>query len=287
MVCLTHDSGRPVLNLLATLGAESGDPAAELGQFIRQHKLQAAPCVSVLPPDSYELLQIELPELPAAERREAARWQVREMLDFPAAEAVLDIFSVTPFGSTKKPLNYLVAARENYLRQQVDLNRACELRQVAIDIPEFALRNIADLFPEDERGLAILLLLDQDGIMCIIRDGILYLARAFNIGMEQLLPYAEGNLEALTEQLDQIVLEIQRSFDYCESTFQLPQVTRLLVAQTRREIPAVIGYLDDYLALPVEPLDLEPVLGLPEGVTQLELNQHLLTIGGALRRETG
>ncbi len=283
-VHLSREVGRPILRRLGAFEDSGEGLSAALKQFVHQHHLQSTPTISILSSENYQLLQIELADLPAAERPEAARWQIRELLDFPAAEAVIDLFEVAPFGSTKKPLSYVVAAREQLLRDLVLLNQDCELRQVAIDIPEFALRNVADLFTEDERGVALLLLLDQGGIMCLVRDGVLYLARSFNIGMDHLLPYATGNLEALSEQLDQIILEIQRSFDYCESTFQLPMVSRLLVAQTRQEIQAVTSYLNDYLAVPVEPLDLAPVMSLPEETSQLELNRYLLAIGGALRQ---
>ncbi len=103
--------------------------------------------------------------------------------------------------------------------------------------------------------------------------------------MDDLLPFADGDYEALTEQLDAIVLEIQRSFDYCESTFHLPMVSRLLIAQTQREIPAVVTYLNENLATAVESFSFAEVLTVPEESEQLQLNRCLLAIGGALRRE--
>ncbi|RLB61477.1 MAG: hypothetical protein DRG80_03930, partial [Deltaproteobacteria bacterium] len=91
--------------------------------------------------------------------------------------------------------------------------------------------------------------------------------------------------EALSERLDSIILEIQRSLDYCESTFNLPMVSRLLVAQTEREIPAVVNYLNDYLATSVESLSFKDILVVPENSNQLQLNRYLFAIGGALRQE--
>ena len=148
------------------------------------------------------------------------------------------------------------------------------------------MRNICDLFTGDSRGLAILLLLERNGILVVVRDGSLYLVRILNIGMNDLLPYADGKYEELTDRLDGIVLETQRSFDYCESTFQLPMVSRLLVAQTQREIPALISYFSEYLATRVETFSFESVLQVPKGTQQIELNRHLLAIGGALRQES-
>lgn len=247
--------------------------------------MQNSSCVNVLAPDSYQLTQIDLAELSPEERHEAARWQLGERIDYPAGEAVLDLFDIAPFGSEKKPLTYVVSAQEGLLREQVKQLKKAGLHLEAIDIPEFALRNICNLYSEDVRGLAILLLLENTGMLVIARDGVLYLFRMFNMGMNDLLPHADGQLEMLTDQIDAIVLEVQRSFDFCESTFHLPMVSRLLVAQTQRDIPALITYLNEYLATSVERLDFSDVLDIPEGSTQVELNRHLLAIGGALRRE--
>jgi len=256
-----------------------------LKELVRREQLQGSKAVAVLQPDAYELMQIELAELPLEERREAARWQVRELLEFPVEQAVVDLFDVAPFGSDKKPLTYVVAARETLLRERLGQLDDADLTISAIDIPEFALRNVAELFVADERGTAILLLQEQDGMLTIVRDGVHYLTRSLSSGMNQLIPHADGDLEALSEQLDTIVLDVQRTFDYCESTFHLPMVSRVLVAQTGREIPAVISYLNDYLSTSVESFSFDAVLNLPEGSEQLELNRHLLAIGGALRRE--
>ncbi len=278
--------GLPELQLVNWEPLVSAEERQEaLKELVRREHLQGSKAVAVLQPDAYELMQIELADLPRDERREAARWQVRELLEFPVEQAVVDLFDVAPFSSDKKPLTYVVAAREALLRERLGQLDEAELALMAIDIPEFALRNVAELFVADERGTAILLLQEQDGMLTIVRDGVHYLTRSLSSGMNQLLPYADGDLEALSEQLDAIVLEVQRTFDYCESTFHLPMVSRVLVAQTGREIPAVITYLNDYLTTSVESFSFDSVLNLPEGSEQLELNQHLLAIGGALRRE--
>ncbi|MCF6266321.1 MAG: hypothetical protein L3J57_07230 [Desulfuromusa sp.] len=256
-----------------------------LEQLVRRHHLQNSRCVVVLSADSYQTIQVEMAELLDSERRDAARWQIRERIDYPPEEAVIDLFEVPPFGSEKKPLTYVVSAQQKLLRDRVQLIEQCNLSLESIDIPELALRNICELFVEDDRGVALLLLLEKSGILVIVREGILYLVRWLSSGMEDLIPFADGDYEALTEQLDTIVLEIQRSFDYCESTFHLPMVSRLLVAQTQREIPAVISYLNDYLVTQVEPLGFEGILAVAGESDQIQLNRHLLAIGGALRQE--
>ncbi len=256
-----------------------------LGLLLQGENTQKQKAVAVLPVNAYQLTQVEMADLPEEELRDAARWQISERIDYPPDEAVVDLYAVPPFAGEKRPQTYVVSAQERLLRERLEALAANDLATEVIDIPEFALRNVCDLYKDDDRGVALLLLLEKRGVLVIVRDGVLYLVRWLNTGMEDLTPYAEGNLEALSEQLDSIVLEIQRSFDYCESSFHLPLVSRLLVAQTQLEIPAVINYLNDYLSTKVSAFDFADIMTVPEGSEQVELNQYLFAIGGALRQE--
>lgn len=279
-------AGQAILQFASYLACSSAEECQRVvQQQVQQQNLQNSRCVAVLPEDSYQLMQVEIANLPDAERREAVRWQLGERIDYPPEEAVIDLYEVAPFNSEKKPLLYVVSAQQKLLRDRIQMLERSDLTIGAIDASEFALRNICDLYTEDDRGVALLLLLERRGVLVIVRDGILYLVRWLSSGMDDLVPFADGAYEALTGQLDAIVLEIQRSFDYCESTFHLPMVSRLLVAQTQREIPAVVTYLNDYLATKVEAFSFANVLTLPEGSEQLQLNRCLLAIGGALRQE--
>ena len=277
----------PALQLSVSVPLNSTENREDaLAQLVRQHQLQNKNCVNVLPSDSYQLIQADIGDLPASEKREAARWQIRERIDYSPEEAVVDVFEIQSFSGDRKPLTYAVSAQKCILQKQVQLIDHCDLELDSIDIPEFSLRNICDLYSEDPRGLAILFLLKEKGILIISREGSLYLVRTFNTGMDDLTPYADGDYETLTDQLDAIVLEIQRSFDFCESTFLLPTVSRLLVAQTEQEIPAVVSYLNEYLATQVESFRFPEKFSVPDGLAQLDLNRNLLAIGGALRQES-
>ncbi len=238
----------------------------------------------VLPLNSYQTIQLDLSDVPLEEARQAARWQIGERVDYPPDQAVIDLYQIAPFAGERRAQSYAVTAHQQPLRKQVDAVGAAGSRVASIDIPEFALRNICELFVEDLRGVALLLLLDQSGLFVVVRDGVLYLSRQLPMGMDSLLA-CQSDDPAMMELFDTIVLDIQRSFDFCESNFQLPLVSRLLVAQTRQEMPALVNYLNDYLTTSVEPLRLDTVMDLDPDMEPLALNQQLLSIGGALRRE--
>lgn len=281
-----NSSGLPQLQLSLSEAAVEADDSSLLIRLVAQHGLSGQSCINVLAPGNYQLIQTVLGDLDIDEKRQAARWQIGDRIDYAVEDAVVDIFDIPSFGSDRQPASYVVSADKKLLRQQLDVISASGLEPAVIDIPEFALRNICALFSEDQRGTAILLLLEDSGILVISRDETLYLVRGFNTGMSDLIPYADGDYEGLIEQLDAIVLEVQRSFDFCESNFTLPVVSRLLIAQTQQHIPAVISYLNEYLTTKVEAFSFADTLDVPEEYDPLELNRNLLAIGAALRRES-
>jgi len=254
-----------------------------LEELLRRGKLQGRYSHLILPLNSYQTMQLDLPDVPLEEARQAARWQIGERIDYPAEQAQIDLYQIAPFAGERRAQSYAVAARRQALREQVDTIGDAALRLQSIDIPEFALRNICELFTDDPRGVALLLLLEQSGLFVVVREGVLYLSRQLSIGMNSLLAYDSEDL-ALMNMFDTIVLDIQRSFDFCESNYQLPAVSRLLVAQTQQELPALVNYLSDYLTMRVEPLRLDDVMDVPAQMDQLDMNLQLLAIGGALRR---
>lgn len=265
--------------------------AAERGRIMaetaRSQGLQGAYGTLVLQNGDYSLLQIDAPEVAENELREAVRWQIRELIDFPLEEAVIDAFLV-PRPKNRGPMAYAVATRQSHLKKQCDLLRAGRIKIAAVDIAELALRNLAVLLPEDSRGVALLHLSKQRGLLTVTRNGVLYLVRTLNLGTHALRAEAlsEGQSTAPTAfrpLLDSVVLEIQRSLDFYESTFGQTPAGQLVIAPAAEEIPGLETYLQNYLGLKVRTLDLQEILGGPQLSAETQ-GQCLLAVGAALRQ---
>ncbi len=284
-IARSDDKNPKLENIQWIEGTSIAEFSPGIEKTIRNSHLQKAACVDILTSESYQVVQTDLVDLPAGERAAAARWQLGEHIDYPPDEAVIDVFEIAPLVTERRPLTYAVSARQHILKQHLQVVQGAGLIPTAIDIAEFAFRNICDLFAGQGRGHALLHILDTRSLLAIVRDGELFMFRVINTGMNDILPYVDGDVETLSDQLDMIVLETQRSFDFCESTFSLPTVSKLLVAPTQRELPELTAYLNEYLGTTVEPLDLSAVLDHPQELAQTELNRHLLAIGGALRKE--
>lgn len=275
------------------------DPAAVLGARLRQLNLDALPVCTALNPGEFTLQTLEIPQqIEADELRQAVRWRIKDRLDYDIEQAVIDVVDIP--GQRERgrtPLIYVVAAHEDRVRRYVDLFEQAEAKLDCIDIPELAQRNIASLVPADAQGLALLSLASGSGLLTLTRDGVLYLAREFEQGVQalQLAPPAqvEGSDLSLSgmapEQqrlLDSMVLEVQRSLDYYESHFAQPPINSLLLAPPGDSLAEVVPYLDSQLAQQVELLDLNTLLVGDAPLEPAMQGSCFTAIGLALREDS-
>ncbi len=272
-------------------------PEAALQEAVVRRGLGRSRCVGLLCQGEYSLLQVEPPPVPEDELKEAVRWQIADLIDYPIDDAVIDVFQVPNDGlRSRTRIAYVVSAHRSLVKRQADLLLGARLKLSAIDIPELALRNLASRLDGESRGLAFLFLDRTQGMITISRGANLFLSRKLSIGLDQL---AEGAAELessgevdedsllvfpsrFNDLLDSIVLEIQRSLDFYESNYSLPPVSGLVVGGGAEGFSGVVSYLQRYLGVKVRPFDLSEVVDC-QGIDPERQVRCLLAIGGALR----
>jgi len=154
----------------------------------------------------------------------------------------------------------------------------------AIDVPEMAQRNIAQLFEESGRALALLAFDGQGGLLTITAGGELYMARRTDMTAEQLIAVPGEQHEQTMERL---VLELQRTLDHFDRQHSYVTVSQLLLAPRPGDAD-LERQLAANLDLPVRTLDLGEVLDLtdtPELRDVASQGYWLHIIGAALRDE--
>ena len=257
----------------------------------RRKNFPHSDCVAILDPGNYQLLQVEPPEVPAAEIRSAVRWQVKDLLNYDVDEAVLDVFLVPKAGFRKNRIAFVVASPKETILGQVGLLRDARLDVAAVDIPEMVLRNIGSRLPEAREGLALLCLQKSSGLILLIRDAAVYLVRKINFGLNQMFASNAGEDEKVlfdenglgNHHLEKLVLEIQRSLDYFESGFNLSGINHLVVAPMEEEHPELIPFFARNLSINVRPLDTIELFGSNSQLSPSLQARCLTAIGGALR----
>lgn len=260
-----------------------------LPRLIKAQHLDSAVGVTAMELGSYSLVLVEAPDVKPDELRAAIRWRVRELIDFHIDDAVVDAFEIpqkTAGGQNR--MMYAVVARTGEVRALIDRLTGAGLRLEVVDIPEFALRNIASLLPEDSRGVALLQIGAERGLIVITRQQKLYMSRRIENGLDELPQTAmhAGDRDTIEEWLDRIITEIQRSLDYYDSHFSEPPVSAIVVCPMAHDVPGMTEYMSSQLGLPVRMLD---VNGIIDSEVPLETSAQadcLLAIGAALRQES-
>lgn len=286
--------------LFSPLGAGEQHDAV-LQKLAKECGLEASHCISVAPQESFTLLLVESPEVEPSELKAAVRWRIKDLIDFHIDDAIIDVFDIP--GQKERgraKLMYVVASRTSTVQQHINLLERNQINLAAIDIPELVLRNIAALLPEDKGGVATLYIGRNRGMLVVTCDQTLYLSRRIEFGLEQLQAYANASSEEdefvldgeepampapLQRALDSIVLEVQRSLDYYESHFSLPQVGGLVMAPLEQNLPGVMAYLGTNIGVPVRMLDLNALIECEETLSDELQSQCLFAIGAALREE--
>ena len=303
------------LRLAASLfdeGANNAGRDLQLAARMGSNDPRQSGVTAVLPDSSYQILLLEVPNVPEDEVSDAARWQVKDLLDFPVDETVVELFRL-PRQSTAdgKPIGYAVAARRRSIQEHIELFKSAGLSLDVIDIPELCQRNVATLLPQDEHGVAFLHFTQNRGSLTITRQGVLYLVRRIEKGHGAINAAATGefavaDLEA-TSELDilrspdeeevygnnfsrselvrTIVREIQRSLDFYDSHYDCPPVSELVLSPGSN-IGGLARTLNDQLGLAVSSLNLNKLFEIQTELSSHEQSACLLAISAALRTES-
>lgn len=240
---------------------------------------------SVLPDGSYQLLLVEVPNVPADEVKSAVRWQIKDLLDFSVDDAVIELFEM-PEQSTdaQKSMAYAVATRRSSIQKHIEQLRDAGFASDVIDIPELCARNIATLLPQDDDGVAFLHFTDDHGILTVTRQGVLYLIRRIEKGRTAIIAAAEDDF-VQTELVSTIVLETQRSLDYYESHFDRRPASELVLGPGA-DIGGLAESLNEQLGISVSSLDFDRLFELQSALSPEEQGACLIAVGAALRFES-
>lgn len=232
----------------------------------------------------YQMLLVDVPDVPADEIESALRLKAAELLHYDIEEASLEVILLPAeayHGRTR--MAFVVATHKDPLRKWALALAQRGLTLSQIDIDQLQLRNLA-LRASDLQQTGLLHLRADHCQLLLIYQGELVLSRRFDVGYEDLGADTLGDalvLEGQTDiQRDSLVLELQRSFDYYESQLGLGSINQLNLTGW----PGTLGMIENLghrLGLRFEILRLEDYLQLGEHT----LAEPLLPVLGTAFRE--
>jgi MSHA biogenesis protein MshI len=271
---------RPELLGWETYPREGGD--LEVVKRLRAGKrLGSGRTTLLLPHGQYQLLQVEAPAVAADDLRNAVRWKVKDMVDFPVEDAGIEC--LPPVAGARAGQIYTVVASRSVLQSWVHLFQNAKVPLHAIDATDLAQRNVSAMFEDKNRGLALLAFDDSGGRLSFTYQGELYFSRHIDVVPAE-MANAGDEPGALYER---VLLDVQRTLDNVDRSYSSITIARLLVSPPPGAAKFV-DYLRENLYQPVEMLDFAKQIDIAK-VTALAKpaaqGQALLAIGAALREE--
>jgi MSHA biogenesis protein MshI len=259
----------------------------DLAQLIQSEGLARARISASLNSDDYQLVQVEAPDVLPAELRAAVRWKLRDVINFHIDDAVVDVFEIPDQSRRGQArMMFAVAARSGAVQRVASsINRHARGFDV-IDIPELCLRNLSSLLPQDQKGVALLVLGAGFGQLVLTRQGVLYLtrridfARRYDISMNQDGGNASG-IDAAS-----LALELQRSLDYYESHFDQTAIGDLVIAPTGKRASDLAAALANETGLRISLMQIEELFDVSEPIKDELTWPQLVAIGAALRTDS-
>ena len=224
------DGQRPKVLRIVVEEAPMGFADPVLRKIISEFDLRRIPVSAVINPTDYQIAQVQAPDVPRHELRQAARYSMRDAFDFPIDTATLDIFDLPEQTSRgDKRLCFAIASRGDAVQKMSEVFERHFRKFDVIDIPELCQRNLAALLPQDAKGVAFLMLRDDFAQLVLTRRGQLYVTRRFEYRERGELngDYDDSELPLDPQHLS---LELQRSLDYYESHFDETAITELYMA---------------------------------------------------------
>jgi MSHA biogenesis protein MshI len=237
----------------------------------------------VIRSEDYQLLQVEAPEVQPAEMRAAVRWKVRDVVNFPINDAVIDVFEIPDQSRyVQTRMVFVVAARSDAVQRIVSLINPRVRGFDVIDIPELCLRNLSALLPQDERGVALLAMGENFAHLVLTRQGVLYLARRIELGRRHESDHGATSAN-IPFDIHALALELQRSLDYYESHYDQAPIADLVVAAGDNRADELAVALTKETGLTAAALDIQEIFEVMDGI---EPDCHwpaLVAMGAALR----
>jgi len=242
--------------------------------------------VGLLHRTAYRLVSTEAPDLPREEWRDAVRWRLKDTVDFPVDEAVVDVLEV-PQDSSARTARASIAflAPSQAPRDMALVADDSGLSWSAIEVPETALRNLSTLAETPGKAHALMVFGQDHALLVITFNGELLMTRTIEVAASALIDSEESRGGAL----GRAGLEVLRTLDTYERTNSNAALSGLSVVLPSGT-EGMLEVLADLVYVPVKAYELGDKLDMGSAVdangqplTTLTSLEELSVLGAALR----
>ena len=200
-----------------------------------------------IPPGSYQVLQIEKPNVPEDEIEGAIPWLVKDLVSVPQEKIVCDYY-LSPVKIPMQPEKVtIVVSNLDLIESLVSTVSHAGMALRGICAQEFCLPQLCGY---TEHPVLVLTQLErQEPCVQIIKGGQVHFSRWLR-GFSRICDYSEEEIRAgLAESIG---LEIQRSMDYYQSQLKQGQIKEMLIELDSAHQQVIVDILSNSFMLPVK-----------------------------------
>src|SRR5512139_4331713 len=247
-------------------------------ELLNTQKVKTKEVVLSVSGSSVIIKRISIADMTEEELSESIKWEAEQYIPFSIDDVNVDFQKLGPAATEGQADVLLVAVKKDKINDYVNLVKEAGLEPVVMDVDAFALANMYELNYEMSAGITALLNIGasvmninvlKDGMSIFTRDitvgGNRYteaLQRDFGLSYEDAEKVKRGesadgaDAEQVTNVLatvtEDIVGEIQRSFDFFRSTTGSDRVSRVLLSGGCAKISQFTKLLAERLEIPVD-----------------------------------
>lgn len=250
-----------------------------IDELIDKHSLKDGSCCIVLPPNRYQLLQIDKPSIPDEELAVSLGWHIKDLVTIPQEELIADFFHVpvkVPMQGEK--VNIVITSRKTVMPLiEVFNNKKVELDGIVPE--EMVIRNV--IGNQETASLLLSQQLNEETALQIVKKDQIYFARKLR-GFNRIHEYAPQELvDGLTDSLS---LEVQRSMDYFESQLKQAPIKEILLALPSKHQQLIAEQIAQHFQTEVKVMSVvNELVEIEEAISE----QFFPALGGALEFTQG
>ncbi len=275
------DAHRRVLFAESRALKEKNDPLLErsLAGDVERLWLIGKSCRVILASGLYQLLLMDAPNVSDDEMAKALKWQLKGQIDYPLNDIVLYTLQVPLHGTGGQRKKVFVAITQlSQLKTRLAmLERVC-LDVRSVHISELSLVKLVAIMPHDNQFP--IMVISWHETVCqihVLFQNELFLVRE--------LPLSSGLILKDTTTSQHLLLELQRSFDYCQVELKLPEIKQVLLTPSFYGDEELLVYLNKELGKEIKWIDLNTLFTLERPLSMKEQSDVLFCLGGAVALE--
>ncbi|CAL7964131.1 MSHA biogenesis protein MshI [Gammaproteobacteria bacterium] len=182
-----------------------------LSSFVAHNQLQHANCHIVLSREDYRLILIEKPKVDDNEIEESVHWLIKDLIDFPIEQAVVDFFPA-PVQTGQSAKIYVVVVNLQWLNTVAGMVKEAGLNLEAVNIAALAIRNVISSLPIMGNSAIFLTQEGEYYYILVVKDQLIYLERKLEFSSQ-----GETNVRIFDDFCNRLIAELQRSIDFYQN----------------------------------------------------------------------